>query len=440
MIDDRLRLPPQNLDAERGVLGSLMLMPSAIDEISSVLRADDFYDISNSIIFTVIGEMHGRGVKGIDAVTLFDELSKRKQIEDVGGVGYIAEILNSVPHAAHVLYYSKIVADKAKLRRVIYLCSETLEKAFNDAETEVVLSFLDDGLIRMRDTGSVEVKTFSDTVSVLIDEMNGSVSPGLSTGFRELDATIGGWRPGNLIILAGPTGGGKSALALSFATNAAKAGNRVCIVSAEMLTAELHERVASAESSIDALRVRRQQLTAVERERWVAAVEKAAKLPIQLIDNNRNLQTVIHSLRSIHRRQKLALVIVDYAQLIQSEGANREREVANVSSSFKGLAADLQIPVIALAQLNEDAKRREDKSPQLGDLRESRALAHDANLVLMLHAPDPESDEHDLCIRKGRSVARGKVSLTFRRQFTRFEESVSTPDADYCFGSDARNK
>lgn len=436
---NELRIPPQNLDAERGVLGSLMLMPSAIDEISDILRADDFYQEAHTKIFVAMKDMHERGVKGIDPVTLYDELSRRQQIEEIGGAAYIAEIVETVPHAAHVRYYAKIVADKSKMRRVIYLCTDTLQRAYNEHETEDVLSFLDDGLIRMRDTGAVEVKTFADTVSVLIDEMNGQSLSGLSTGFRDLDNAIGGWRPGNLIILAGETGGGKSALALAFAVHAANAGNRVCIVSAEMLTAEVHERVASSASSIDALRVRRQQLSDTERERWVAAVERAAKLPIQLIDNNRNLQTLIHSLRSIHRRERLALVIVDYAQLIQSDGANREREVANVSASFKGLAADLQIPVIALAQLNDEAKRRENKQPQLGDLRESRALAHDANLVLMLHAPDPESEENDLHIRKGRSVAKGKVTLVFRKQFTRFQESVPVSDADYSFGSDGRN-
>lgn len=438
MTDDSIRLPPQNLDAERGVLGSLMLMPSAIDEISDILRADDFYQPAHALIFTAICDMHERGVKGIDPVTLFDELAKRKQIEEIGGVAYIAVILETVPHAAHVRYYSKIVADKAKMRRVIYLCTDTLQKAYNDTETEDVLSFLDEGILRLRETGAIEVKTFSDTVSVLIDEMNGNLPPGLSTGFRDLDNAIGGWRPGNLIILAGETGGGKSALALAFAVHAANAGNRVCIVSAEMLTAEVHERVASAASSIDATRVRRRQLSDVERERWMLAVDRAAKLPIQLIDNNRDLQSLIHAIRSIHRRERLALVIVDYAQLIQSKGANREREVANVSASFKGLAADLHVPVIALAQMNDESKKRTDKAPQLSDLRESRALGHDANLVLMLHAPDPDSEDNELYIRKGRSVAKGKVTLVFRRQYTRFQDSVPVSDTEFRFGSDRR--
>lgn len=270
------------------------------------------------------------------------------------------------------------------------------------------------------------MQTFQDSTAQLLDEMEGVSSPGLKTGFRGLDDALLGLRPGNMIVIAAQTGGGKSALGLGIGINVGNRSQRVCIVSAEMTTPELHERAAAIFSSINPVKVRRQQLSSDEKRRWREAVHRAAALPV-FIDRSRDLSTLLFRIRASHRRQPWDLVIVDYAQLIQTDGHTREREVAAVTSALKAMAEDLNIPIIVLSQLNKDSEKRIDKRPRLSDLRESMALAHDADIVLMLyrdadHNLDTDKDLIEVSIRKGRSIGHATIEMMFRGEFTRFED------------------
>jgi len=433
-----------NRQYEDSLIGEVIGLDWAADEaIETGLTPEHFSSVENGAIFVAVMKQREKGLPvnaaEISSVLRFIGLSE-EMIVDVGNrlnaarfetktgtsAGYYAtKIIESWRSTQHLLSAERMISE--------------VNHGTNWQEAESQHQARIDGLMRGLTSS---VKTFADTVVDLIEEVNGKRAIGLATGFRDLDAATGGLRPGNLVVIGAGTGDGKSAFALCVAVNIGQAGKRVCIVSAEMTSRELHERAASLLSSINPVRVRQQALTHKERERWIEAIHLAANLPLMVIDNNRNLNSLICHIRAIHRREKLSLVIVDYAQLIQSEAGSREREVASVSASLKGLATDLDIPIIVLAQLNKELEKREDKRPKLSDLRESMALAHDANLVLMIHRPethksDDRPGEADIIIRKGRSIDKAVIPLTFRKELTRFQDFVA-PVEEYSFASDRR--
>jgi len=418
---------------------------AADDAIDTGLRPEHFQYPDNRVLYEAVFSQRQKGlsVNATDLLTVMTT-SGLTMPQLVAHAGRIETARTEIRTGTSVTTYAhKIIA---AWRTLQHRCSvETMQRDItHGSDWHEAESQHQSRLLALTKAAHNGVKTFADTTDDLIQEMEGRKPPGLKMGFRDMDDALGGMRPGNLIVIAGGTGGGKSALGLCIALNVATKGDRVCVVSAEMSTAELHERAAAAASSINPYDVRNQRLDTMAKARWRSAVEQAAKLPIVLIDNNRNLNSLICSIRAIHRRQRLALVVVDYAQLIQSDGHNREREVANVSASLKGLAADLHLPVIVLAQLNRGPDSREDKRPRLADLRESAALGHDADLVLMIHRPDewnPEDrpGEVEILIRKGRSVDKSIVRLTFRKEYTRFQDyAPMTDDMEFNFGSDRR--
>lgn len=435
---DNLRLPPQNLDAERGVLGSILLLNEAIDDVGEVLKADHFYSDGHQKIYAAIRDLYENNIRGIDAVTLSEELIRREHFEEIGGAGYLAEILDAVPHAAHVRYYSNIVREKSRLRRLIYACAETLESAYRlpeNAETDDLVTDLENKLVTLRETTNNEQSHVRDVVPDVLQAVEDRVqtdgtTTGISTGFSDVDELTNGIHPQNLGILAARSSMGKTALVCNIAANVA-VDHAVLFFSLEQSKLELTERLLAAESRIDGQNLRSGTLDSLQRDRLLSAATKVSKRNL-IIDEkaDRTVADIGAICRQHHRRSPLGLIIVDYIQLVipADKRAVREQQVAAISRGLKAIAKNLNVPILALAQLNRDIEKREDKRPRPSDLRESGSLEQDADAIWLLHRPDAYDDqdrpgEAELIIGKNRNGPKGVVRLTWQKEFMRFEKS-----------------
>lgn len=404
---DGLRIPPQNLDAERSVLGSVLLMNEAIDAID--LKPDEFYSDANRIVFEAVLEMWRAGSRAIDAVTLADALIQRNEFEEIGGAGYLAELLDTVPHASHVRHYAKIVRQKAQQRNLIYACTESIERAY-DGESDDVIAQLESKLLNIREasTGG-DIVTMAGAVDAL-EEQERNPAAIHSTGLVDLDNLIrGGLRDGQLIIAGGRPGSGKSVLSGQVVKSFAERGEPALIVSLEMNRAEMAERY---DKSVDRGTLR--------------------GLPIYLVDSAYQAGQIASLIRLAKRKHGIQIVVLDYLQLTESDDrkASRERQVAEVSRTMKQLAGELRIPVIAACQLNRSSDK-ENRLPRLSDLRESGSIEQDADIVVLLHQDDNGARA---IVAKQRNGCTGVVPLSFRGDKFRFENHA----AEITFGSDGQ--
>jgi len=441
-----VRLPPQNLDAERGVLGSVLLMPEAIDEVAEVIRPEYFYSEAHQKIFQAIHHLFENNVKGIDGVTLANELQRRNELEEVGGAVYLGEILEAVPHAAHVKYYSSIVREKWMQRTLIYACTEILADSY-ELTTEI------DDLLQ-----NAERKIFSIVEQqegggnlfigdILMDAFNrieermskeGDVS-GTTTGFSDLDAHTTGLQPTELIILAARPSMGKTALVCNVAEGVARSGKGVLLFSLEQSNLELAERFLCITAKVNGHDLRAGNLNAEQRDKLMEASDELSRMPLYIDDKpGRTMGQIAALARRLHRKSPLGVIIIDYLQLVEPDdkGSPREQQIAGISRRLKFLAKELRVPVIALAQLNRGVELREDKRPRLADLRESGAIEQDADMVMFLHRPDaydPEDrpGEAEVVIAKHRSGPTGIVRLTWRKEFMRFEDYSPMADTNF---------
>lgn len=444
--ESTVRLPPQNLDAERGVLGSVLLMPEAIDEVAEVIRPEYFYSEAHQKIFQAIHHLFENNVRGIDGVTLANELQRRNELEDVGGAVYLGEILEAVPHAAHVKYYSSIVREKWMQRTLIYACTEILADSY-ELTTEI------DDLLQ-----NAERKIFSIVEQqegggnlfigdILMDAFNrieermskeGDVS-GTTTGFSDLDAHTTGLQPTELIILAARPSMGKTALVCNIAEGVARSGKGVLLFSLEQSNLELAERFLCITAKVNGHDLRAGNLNAEQRDKLMEASDELSRMPLYIDDKpGRTMGQIAALARRLHRKDPLGVIIIDYLQLVEPDdkGSPREQQIAGISRRLKFLAKELRVPVIALAQLNRGVELREDKRPRLADLRESGAIEQDADMVMFLHRPDaydPEDrpGEAEVVIAKHRSGPTGIVRLTWRKEFMRFEDYSPMADTNF---------
>lgn len=443
------KLPPQNLDAERGVLGSIMLLNDVIDEVADILQASHFYHDAHRKIFAALYHLHDSGVRAIDAVTLAEELVKRDELESVGGIPYLSEILESVPHAAHAKYYAEIVRDKWVQRSLIYACTDILKNCYSPAtKTEELLSDAERQIFQILQNQDSEQKIAMG--DILIDafdrinarlELDGAIS-GLSTGFTDLDGTTNGFQPTELIILAARPSMGKTAFVCNIAEGVARIEKKgVLIFSLEQSKLELAERFLCIHSQVNGHDLRAGDLDDEQRDRLMRGSSELSQMPLFLDDQpGRTMAQIGAIARRLKRSADLGMVIIDYLQLIEPEDKQqpREQQIAQITRRLKFLAKELQIPVIALAQLNRGVELREDKRPRLADLRESGAIEQDADIVTFLHRPDaydPEDrpGEAEVIIAKNRSGPTGIVKLTWRKEFMRFENfaNLAEPNDGY---------
>ena len=443
------RLPPQDLDAERGVLGSILYLNEVIDDVADIVHADQFYLTQHATIYQAIWKLHDAGIRGIDAVTLSNQLEKQGDLEGIGGDRYLLEILNSVPHASHAQYYARIVRDKYIQRSLIYACTEILRDSYEDAkETEDILRDAEHKIFQIleqqENTQKLELKDILIQAFDRIDERlshQGNIS-GISTGFTDLDAKTNGLHPTELIILAARPSMGKTAFVINIAEAVSRLSQRgVLLFSLEQSKLEIAERLLCIHGKLDGHRVRKGDLDDDERERLIEASQALSELPIFIDDSpGRTMAQIGAIARRLKRRKGLGVIIIDYLQLIEPEDrkAPREQQIAQIARRLKFLAKELEVPVIALSQLNRGVELREDKRPRLADLRESGAIEQDADLVMFLHRPDaydPEDrpGEAEVIIAKHRSGPTGIVNLTWKKESMRFVDysNLQEPEGGY---------
>lgn len=444
--DDSLRVPPQNLDAEKGVLGSILLLNEAIDEVGEALKPDHFYSDAHQRIYRAISHLYENNVRAIDAVVLANELQRREELEVIGGAAYLADILEAVPHAAHVKYYAEIVKEKWMQRTLIYACTEILADSYElKTDVDELLQSAERqifSIVEMQEGGAnlAMADILIDTFHRIDERMSleGQVT-GTQTGFGDLDAQTTGLQPTELVILAARPSMGKTALVCNIADGVARSGKGVLLFSLEQSNLELAERFLCISARVNGHKLRAGDLTAEERDQLMAASDELSRFPMYIDDKpGRTMGQIAALSRRIHRKDPLGIIIIDYLQLVEPDdkGTPREQQIAGISRRLKFLAKELRVPVVALSQLNRGVELREDKRPRLADLRESGAIEQDADMVMFLHRPDaydPEDrpGEAEVIIAKHRSGPTGIVKLTWRKDYMRFEDY--SPMADTSF-------
>lgn len=437
------KVPPQDLEAERCVLGSILLLNDAIDEVQTQITHVCFYSDSHRRIFKAVQEMYEAGARGIDAVTLRDELERRAELEIVGGTPYILQILETVPHAAHAEYYAKIVREKWLQRSLIEACTESLRDAYHGhSDVEDILSQAEQRIFSIVETGASVDKMslddiMKDTLSRIFSRIDaGEATSGLTTGFNGLDEMTGGFQETELLVLAARPSMGKTALVCNFALAGAATGAGVLLFSLEMSSVELAERFLCMHAKVDGHRVRQGELDEVEQHALMEASNQLKSYPLYIDDQaGRTMSQIASISRRLKRKFDIKLIIIDYLQLIESDdkAMPREQQVSTITRRLKFLAKDLRVPVIALAQLNRGVETREDKRPRLADLRESGAIEQDADIVMFLHRPDaydPEDrpGEADLIMAKNRHGPIGTVELVWLRKSLKFGDKSPLQD------------
>ena len=410
---ENAQMPPQDLDAERGVLGSILLMNEALDEVTALLSPEHFYSNPHRVMYAAILRMHDKGVRGIDPVTLADELIRTRDLEEAGGIQYLMQVLESVPHAAHVRYYAGIVLGHANRRELIYLSREAVRKAYdqtiNVAETMgAVIANIE--VIFGRTSG--DAREFKD-VAANLKKRQLSPQTIQSTGFADLDKALnGGFKAGQLIIVAARPAMGKTAFGMSLCEAAATLNMAAMIMPLEMDGEELAERI--------------------QRQGPERLTELSGKL-IYVEDRLFDLDAVCSSIRMSHRRRLVRFVIIDYLSLIEVETReNSAEKLARITRRLKRLAKELKIPIVVLAQLNRDLEKRENKRPQLSDLRGSGAIEQDADIVMFLYRHDvyyleEKPGQCEVIIAKHRNGPTGTVEVGYLKEKTKFVPRSELP-------------
>lgn len=457
----RDQTPPQNIEAEKAVLGAIFLNGDALVDAMELVQADDFYRRAHQLIFQVMVDLNDRD-EAIDAVTVSDELKRQNQLEDVGGMAYIAELASSVPTASNVGYYAKIISEKATLRRLIQTATKIVTDGYaEDESVDDIIDGAEQAIMNVSEARSQSgFKVIKDVLNTTFEEIDklsqqGDTVTGLSTGYKDLDDMTTGLHEDELMILAARPAVGKTAFALNIAQNVGtKTDKAVAIFSLEMSAESLVSRMLCAEGSINANHLRTGQLEENEWQNLIVAMGSLSKAKIFIDDTaGIKMSEIRAKCRRLDKEQNgnLGLVVVDYLQLIESSGAeNRQQEVSAISRQLKKLAKELHVPVIALSQLSRGVEQRQDKRPVLSDIRESGSIEQDADIVSFLYRDDyyerdgdddddnnggggqddetQDVSEVEVIIEKNRSGPRGTVKLLFVKSFNKFSSVAYTPE------------
>jgi replicative DNA helicase len=428
---------PRNVEAERSVLGSLLLDQAAIADVGALLRPDDFWVPKHRLLFQAILQVfEGKGQ--VDVLTVEEVLSREGVLDEVGGRDELFALLHSVVSAAGVSYHAEIVREKAIQRKLLETCEEIAERAYrNLAEPRELLDFAEEQIFRiarMDATGQIQsVDQLVQKVFERIDffRSNKGQATGLMTGYRDLDEMTGGLQPGELVIVAARPSMGKTTFALNLCERIALSGKGVLIFSLEMSSQQIISNMLCCRAQVNGQAMRRGRITEEEYERLQHHAAKLYEAPIYVDDGGGLTPATLRSKCRRHRQQgnPLALVVVDYLQLMHGGQRieSRQQEIAHISRSMKALARELEIPVIALSQLNRDVEGREDHRPRMSDLRESGAIEQDADVIALLHREDyykPTEENRGLAqliVAKQRNGPTGDVTLQFFREYMRFE-------------------
>jgi replicative DNA helicase len=437
------RVPPHDLDAERSVLSSLLLDPRAFHDVSLELRADDFYHPAHQTVYRAMLAIHEEG-RPVDLITLSEQLNARKQLDQVGGTVFLAEIADFAATAANVSHHARIVRDKSVKRRLAAVATEIVESSFEDAgSADELLDFAESKIFDVSKAQSrstfqslhAEMPGTFDYVEAIMNR--GGELTGIPTGFRDLDQMTGGLQAGELVVIAARPSMGKTAFALNIARNAAvDHAKKVAVFSLEMTTRSLIIRLLSSEAAIDFSSLRKGFLPMTDYRRLQSAADKLTNADVWIDDSGAlDILEIKAKSRRLHAEHGLDLVVLDYLQLAHAEGRRdrKDLEVAEISKGLKALAKELEIPVIALSQLNRGPEQRDPdkRRPMMGDLRESGAIEQDADVIAFIYrdvvynkdTEDPRLAE--IIIEKQRNGPTGTVKLDFEGRFARFSNRAA---------------
>src|SRR6056300_1466985 len=440
-----LKVPPHSIEAEQSILGGLLIDNKAIDRIAGQVSASDFYRNDHQIIFSHISKLIDHN-QPADIVTVAESLEQNSELTKVGGVAYLGLIAENTPTASNISGYAKIVRERSIMRNLVEVGSDIVESAFSPQgkDAQQLLDESESKIFQIADAGTSEKLGFIDIKELLpkaaqriddlyqLDDPNGVT--GVPSGYSDLDQKTAGLQPGDLIIIAGRPSMGKTSLALNIAEHVGmEAGLPVAIFSMEMGAAQLTMRLLGSVGKLDQHKMRIGQLEDEDWPKLTNALGVLNEAPIFIDEGSAlNSYEVRARARRLHRQQgKLGLIVIDYIQLMSSandqSGENRATEVSEISRSLKALAKELNVPVVALSQLNRSVESRPDKRPMMSDLRESGAIEQDADVIMFIYRDEvynPETAEKgvaEILLSKQRNGPTGVAKLTFLGQYTRFE-------------------
>ena len=444
------RTPPQDVLAEQSVLGGMLLSKDAISEVVEILRERDFYRPAHELIYDAILDLYSRG-EPADPVTVSAELTKRGDLTRAGGAPYLHTLISSVPTAANASYYAKIIRERAIMRRLVeagtkivqlgYTIEGEVDEAVNQAQAEV-------HAVTERRAAEDYIQ-LSELLPAAFDEIekisSGVVGEGIKTGFKDLDALTHGFHPGNMIVLAARPAVGKSTLGLDIARYASiHKGDTSVIFSLEMSRSEITMRMLSAEARVPLNNIRSGALSDEEWARMARRMGEISEAPLFIDDSpNLSLMEIRAKARRLKQRHNLKLIVIDYLQLMTSgkRVENRQQEVSEFSRQLKLLAKELNVPVVAISQLNRSPEQRSDKKPMLSDLRESGSIEQDADVVILLHRDDlydqqARSGEADLIVAKHRNGPTRTITVSAQLHFARFTDMAPTYSSQESYPKD----
>jgi replicative DNA helicase len=446
---DSLKLPPHSIEAEQSVLGGLLLENEALDKIADILSPTDFYRHDHRLIYEHIGNLIERN-KPADIVTVAESLENSAALSSIGGIAYLGALAQNTPTAANIRRYAEIVHERAVMRKLVEVGSNIAESAYSPQgrDAQQLLDEAEAKIFQIAEGGKRSSQGFldmkfilpkvADRIDYLYQRENQGDVTGIPTGFADLDERTSGLQPGDLIIVAGRPSMGKTAFSLNIAENVALDTKLpVAVFSMEMAATQLATRMIGSVGRLDQHRMRNGNLDDEDWVRLATALGKLNDAPV-FIDEGAGLSSfdVRARARRLHRQcGKLGLIVVDYLQLMTApagrQGENRATEISEISRSLKALAKELDVPVVALSQLNRGLEQRTDKRPVMSDLRESGAIEQDADLILFIYRDEvynPDSQDKgtaEIIIAKQRNGPIGRVRLTFIGQHTRFENHAA---------------
>ena len=433
------KLPPQNIDAEESIISAILLDNYTLLNVLDILRPEHFYRTAHQKIFAAMTEMSHKG-EPVDLVTLANALKNNNQLDEIGGAVYLAKLMDTAPIPANAVQYAKIIRDNASLRRMIKAASDISSRCFdNTADVDDIIDYAESMLLDIAENKSKpSYYPLSAAIDANIDALverrgNKALISGVPSGFKKLDALTSGFQGSDLIILAARPGMGKTALSLNIARNiAVEADVPVLFFSLEMSKEQLSMRLLCAEARIDSANVRSGFFSDEEWNKLTDAADVLSEAPIFLDDSSELTSLDIKTkARRLKLEKNIGLIVIDYLQLMKPRASKdrRDLEISEMSRSLKSLAKELNIPIIALSQLNRLLEQRNDKRPQLSDLRESGALEQDADLVVFIYRDEvyhkeennPNKGIAEVHIAKHRNGPTGMAPLRFMDAYTRFE-------------------
>lgn len=456
-VDEILdRAPPCDVSAEMAVLGSILLFPDVANDLALVLRPDDFYDDANRKLYQHMMAMVDSNVK-IDVMLLVNRLKQAGDYELVGGSGYLAKLAHTVANAAHAVYYAEIVRSKATFRKLIEAGTSILRDAYDEAfDAKELLSQAEQRVFSIQDERSSQsAESISDLLTQALDRIDARLKGehsdgGVNTHFVDYDAMSGGFHNGELIILAARPSMGKTAFAMNVAENVALLDSApVLFVSLEMSGIELADRLLCSVARVSGHRLRNGSITQEERKRLVEKAMEISNAPLYVDDApSRTVSEITAVARRIRQREKrIGMIVIDYLQLIQPDNPKdpRQEQVAKIARRLKGMARELEVPVLCLSQLNRQAEDSKDHRPRLSHLRESGAIEQDADVVMFVHREEyyhrgdeaaQYAGQAEIIIAKQRNGPIGEVELIWEKEFTRFGSKAPERHSEFDSYSD----